>query len=41
MKTNFVLFTFGLDPDPYPDKHSSKMLDPDPHTINADPKHCP
>jgi hypothetical protein len=51
MKTNFVSFTFAklssnftriqIRPDPYPDldPHLSKMLDPDPHTINADPKH--
>ncbi len=31
-----------LDPDPYldpdPDQQSGKMLDPDPHYINADPQ---
>jgi hypothetical protein len=25
-----------LDPDPYPDPQLGKMLDPDPHKINAD-----
>jgi hypothetical protein len=25
---------------PEPDSHSSKMLDTEPHVINADPKHC-
>jgi hypothetical protein len=29
----------ALVPDPYPDL-KSKMLDPDPHITNADPKHC-
>jgi hypothetical protein len=29
------LFKFYQNPDP----HSSKMLDPDPHITNADPKH--
>jgi hypothetical protein len=29
-------FKFYQNPDP----HSSKMLDPDLHIINADPKHC-
>jgi hypothetical protein len=29
----------ALEPDPYPDPHSSKMLDPDPHITNTDPKH--
>jgi hypothetical protein len=28
-----------LDPDTDPDLHSSKSLDPDPHIMNADPKH--
>ena len=27
-----------LDPDPDPDPHSEKMLDPDPHKVNADPQ---
>jgi hypothetical protein len=27
-----------LDPDL--DLHSPKKLDPDPHKVNADPKHC-
>jgi hypothetical protein len=31
-------FKFYQNPDP--DPHSSKMLDPDPHITNADPKHC-
>jgi hypothetical protein len=25
--------------DPDPDPHSAKMLDPDPHKTDADPKH--
>jgi hypothetical protein len=46
-KTNF-LFTFGknnatfcldLDPHTDPNLHSSKRLNPNPHIINADPKH--
>ena len=27
-----------LDPDPDPDLHSEKLLDPDPHMVNADPQ---
>jgi hypothetical protein len=30
---------YKYDPDPYPDPHSAKMLDPDPHKTDADPKH--
>jgi hypothetical protein len=30
------LLILGLDPDP----HSSQSLHPDPHIMNADPKHC-
>jgi hypothetical protein len=44
-KTNFVLFTFENFGYNFtrirngPDPHSSKMLDPDPHWLYADPKH--
>ena len=29
-----------LDLDPDPDPHSEKLLDPDPHKMNADPQPC-
>jgi hypothetical protein len=35
------LLTFSLDLDLNPDPHTSKRLDPDPHIMHADPKHCP
>jgi hypothetical protein len=34
---NFLIVILDLDLDPVP--HSSKMLDPDPHKMYADPKH--
>ena len=33
---NLVKLDLDLDPDPVP--HSEKLLDPDPHNINADPQ---
>ena len=30
------LVKLDLDPDP----HSEKLLDPNPHKMNADPQHC-
>jgi hypothetical protein len=39
---NLLTFSLDLDPDPQlaPDLHSSKRLDPGPHIMYADPKHC-
>jgi hypothetical protein len=36
-----LIIGLDLDPewDPDPDPHPSKILDPDPHIMNADPKH--
>jgi hypothetical protein len=39
LKTNLLTSSLDLDPDPELDPHSSKRLDPDPHIMNADPKH--
>ena len=35
--SNLVLLDLDLDPDPDSDPHSEKLLDPDPHKMNADP----
>ena len=32
------LVKLDLDLDPAPDPHSKKLLDPDPHKMNADPQ---
>ena len=36
--SNLVKLDLDLDTDP--DPHSEKLLDPDPHTMNADPQPC-
>ena len=36
--SNLVKLDLDLDPDL--DPHSEKLLDPDPHKINADPQPC-
>ena len=33
-------FFFELDPEPDLDPHSERLLDPDPHKVNADPQPC-
>jgi hypothetical protein len=39
IEKNLHIIGLDLDPELYPDRHSSKGLDPDPHIINANPKH--
>ena len=38
--SNLVKLDLDLDLDPDPDPHSEKLLDPDPHKVNADPQPC-
>ena len=38
--SNLVKLDLDLDRDPDPDPHLEKLLDPDPHKVNADPQPC-
>jgi hypothetical protein len=38
-KFGYIGLDLDSDPELDPDQHSSKSLDPDPHIMNADPKH--
>jgi hypothetical protein len=40
LKKNLLIFNLDFDLVSDLDPHSSKRLDPDPHIMYADPKHC-